>query len=114
MGYYPATLFSRLNRSANFVACGGEIYSGLPDPADTKDQMGSGRQAAAGFQHAAYLRNLRNQTTLGGTMADSAGVAAVDTPGGGISSPYTIDLSALERTWGSHMFVGGPIPPNTR
>ena len=41
--------------------------------------MGSGWQAPGGWTHAAYLRNLRNQSDLNGTMVNNNGSASSDT-----------------------------------
>jgi len=109
MGYYPASLFNGgLGNKADWVGCGGEGYSSLADPSQTQDQMGSGWQAQAGWTRAAFLRNLRNQSDLNGTMVDNNGTASRDTANGG-GDPYTIDMAMESGTnWGSYFFVGGP------
>ena len=111
MGYYPAELFSQgqLGSSVTWIGAGGEVYSGLKNPEATLDEMGSGFQAAAGWAQAAYLRNLRNQSDIDGTMVDSDGSAAGDVAVPGGADPYTISLDMESGgDWGSFLFVGGP------
>ena len=114
MGYYPASLFDReeLGSVVEWIAAGGEVYSDLKNPETTADQMGSGSQALAGAGKAAYLRNLRNQTSMDGTMVDHDGVALSDvaTPGG--ADPYTIQMNMESGgSWGSYLYAGGQTPP---
>ena len=115
MGYYPASLFDGgLGNLVQWVGCGGEVDSTLAKPEQTKDQMGSGHQASAGWTKAAFLRNLRNQTDLSGTMVDNDGTAQSDvaTPGG--SDPYTIAMHMKSgSSWGSYFYVGGPTATAT-
>src|SRR5208282_1184932 len=76
MGYYPASLYNGgLGNVVKWIGFGGEVYSSLANPSSTKDQMGSGRQAQGGWTHAAFLRNLRNQSDLNGTMVNNNGTA---------------------------------------
>jgi hypothetical protein len=115
MGYYPASLYSGgLGTIVEWCGSGGEIYSGLPNPEQTHDQMGSGWQASGGWTRAAFLRNLRIQTDMNGDMTDNNGTATSDaaTPGG--ADPYTIALDMRSgSSWGSYFYVGGPTPvPN--
>ncbi len=110
MGYYPATLFPNgLAGHASWVGCGGEIFSDLSNPASSTDQMGSGWQAAAGWTKAAFLRNLRNQTDLAGTMTDNNGTATTDIATARGTDPYTIQMAMKSgSSWGSYFYVGGP------
>jgi Neprosin len=113
MGYYPASLFNpeALGSVVEWIASGGEVYSDLQSPEATADQMGSGTQALAEAGKAAYLRNLRNQSSMDGTMVDHNGSALSDvaTPGG--ADPYTILMDMKSGgSWGSYLYVGGPTP----
>jgi hypothetical protein len=112
MGYYPAGLFhGGLGNSVDWVGCGGEVYSSLPNPELTKDQMGSGWQAQAGWTKAAFLRNLRNQSDLNGAMVSNDGAAESDTATAGGADPYSIRMDMESgSTWGSYFYVGGPTP----
>lgn len=117
MGYYPASLFNGgVGSVVEWLGCGGEVYSGLANPEKTMDQMGSGFQAAGGWTKAAFLRNLRNQSDMNGTMVNNAGVATEDAAAPGGADPYTIQLDTNSgTTWGTYMYVGGPAPvPNAR
>jgi hypothetical protein len=112
MGYYPASLFNGgLGNCVDWVGCGGEVYSSLPNPELTKDQMGSGWQAQAGWTKAAFLRNLRNQSDLNGAMVSNDGAAESDTATAGGADPYSIQMDMESGTnWGSYFYVGGPTP----
>ncbi|MGA3341807.1 MAG: neprosin family prolyl endopeptidase [Methylocella sp.] len=109
MGYYPASLFSGgIGNHAEWVGFGGEVYSSLENPSLTKDQMGSGRQAQDGWTHAAWQRNLRNQSEPNGTMVNNNGTASTDTANGG-ANRYDIQMHMNSgTTWGSYFYVGGP------
>jgi hypothetical protein len=111
MGYYPASLFAGgIGNYAEWVAFGGEVYSSLTNPSLTKDQMGSGRQAQDGWTHAAFQRNLRNQSDLNGTMVKNNGTPSSDTANGG-ANPYDIQMHMNSgTTWDSYFYVGGPTP----
>ncbi len=117
LGYYPGTLFKKgLDTVAQWVSFGGEVFSALANPCSTKDQMGSGRQAASGWTHAAYQRNLRIQTNTTTTLEETVtlvnfnGVAGVDAAATTCTSnPYTIQTTMNNTgSWGSFQYFGGP------
>jgi hypothetical protein len=110
MGYYPASLYSGgMASGASSATFGGEVESTLSNPELTKDQMGSGSQAKGGWTHAAYMRNLRYQTDLNGTMTNSSGTASTDAAAVGGADPYTIQsFMNSGSSWGSYVYVGGP------
>jgi hypothetical protein len=112
IGYYPASLFSGgLENKIEWIGSGGEVYSSLANPEQTQDQMGSGWQAAAGWTKAAYLRNLRTQSDLNGTMVNNSGVATTDIATSSGSDPYTIQMDMNSgSSWSSYFYVGGPTP----
>jgi hypothetical protein len=109
IGYYPASLFNGgLGNHVDWVGFGGEVYSSLSNPSQTKDQMGSGRRAEDGWAKAAFQRNLRNQSDTNGAMVNHNGVAQTDTANGG-ANPYDIQLHMNSGSnWGSYFYVGGP------
>jgi hypothetical protein len=114
IGYYPASLFGPegLAVSASVVKSGGEVYSALPNPEQTQDQMGSGFQASGGWMKAAYVRNIRLQTDMNGTMVDNNGVGSTDAALPGGANPYSIAMDMESGSnWGSYFFVGGPTSP---
>jgi hypothetical protein len=110
MGYYPASLYNGgLGNDVEWIGFGGEVYSSLANPALTKDQMGSGWQAQGGWKHAAFLRNLRNQSDLNGNMVNNNGIPSTDSATGSGPDPYDIqDFMNSGTTWGSYLYVGGP------
>jgi hypothetical protein len=112
MGYYPGTLFEGgLAIEVDWVGSGGEVQSTLSNPEQTQDQMGSGYQAAGGWAKSAYLRNLRVQTDMNGTMVENNGYASTDAAVSGGADPYTVALDMeSDSSWGSYFFVGGPAP----
>jgi hypothetical protein len=111
IGYYPGSLFNNgLNDHAQWVSFGGEVYSALPNPCNTTDQMGSGTQAAGGYDVAAYQRNLRNQSDSAGTTVNFNGIAEVDAAASNCSvNNYTI-MCYMDSgsSWGSYQYYGGP------
>jgi len=110
VGYYPASLYKGgLGNNVDWVGSGGEIYSGLGNPENTKDQMGSGKQASAGWAQAAFLRNLRIQSDMNGNMVANNGSPTEDAAVSGGANPYTIDMHMNSgSSWGSYFYVGGP------
>jgi len=112
MGYYPASLYGAggMSGGTTSVSSGGEIYSGLKNPALTQNQMGSGFVAAAGLARAAYVRNLQVQTDLNGTLVDNIGLPEADVAVASAADPYSIALNPApaEPNWGQYYFVGGP------
>jgi hypothetical protein len=112
MGYYPASLYNGgLGNNVGWIGFGGEVFSSLSNPSLTRDQMGSGWQAQAGWTKAAYLSNLRNQSDLNGTMVNNNGSASSDTATGSGANPYDIlDTMNSGSSWGSYLYVGGPTP----
>ena len=110
MGYYPASLYNGgLGVNVEWIGVGGEVYSGLANPEKTKDQMGSGHHASGGWTKAAFLRNLRNQSNMNGSMVINNGYATSDAAVSGGSDPYTIQMDMESgSSWGSYFYVGGP------
>ncbi|MBV9328232.1 MAG: neprosin family prolyl endopeptidase [Chloroflexi bacterium] len=111
LGYYPASLYGGgLGNVVQWVAFGGEVYSALANPCSTTDQMGSGRHAADGWSHAAYQRNLHNQSNTGGTVVNFNGVSEVDTAASGCpANAYTIQTFMNSgSSWASYQYYGGP------
>jgi Neprosin len=107
MGYYPDSLFfggsggKALGAGAEWVAFWGEVYSDLSDPNLTTDQMGSGRKAEAGSQHACFQKNLTILTSS--KWVQHNGSASAEDP-----SKYDIQLHMKSGTsWGSYFYAGG-------
>ncbi|MDO8122578.1 neprosin family prolyl endopeptidase [Isoptericola sp. b490] len=99
LGYYPTSLYSggQMASKATEITYGGEtVTSAVGWPA-----MGSGEFASAGWQQAAYQRNLYYYPTGGG--AQWAGLTAEQ------PSPacYTLQLGAAAAPWGVYFFYGG-------
>jgi hypothetical protein len=111
LGYYPASLymgnqhvFSTLGDHADWVGFWGEVYSSLANPNNTTDQMGSGRHAEAGWQHACFQKNLRNQSDRNGGMSAHDGTGSAED-----SAKYDIQMHMNSGSnWGSYFYAGGP------
>jgi hypothetical protein len=111
IGYYPASLFAGgLGHHVDWVGFGGEVYSALANPCTTRDQMGSGRHAVAGWQQAAFQRNLHTQSHVSGAITNFNGIANVDVAARRCpTDEYTIECFMNSgTTWGSYQFFGGP------
>jgi hypothetical protein len=110
VGYYPASLFGSggMASNASWLAFGGEVYSGLPDPTRTDSQMGSGRKGEHGSNgYSAWQRNIEAITSIsssGGQGQDFNGTISAED-----SSRYDIVQTMRSGTnWGSFLFAGGP------
>lgn len=113
IGYYPASLYNGgLANAADSIGFGGEIYSGLANPCNTTDQMGSGIQADGGYAFAAYQRNLHNQSNANGTMANFNGTPETDAAAANCqANNYSIDCFMNSASaWESFQYYGGPAP----
>jgi hypothetical protein len=113
LGYYPRRLFKGLASHATILRFGGEVGTESPAPCFTHDQMGSGVQAAGGFRHAAYQRNLQYQTGLVGRLAEFNGKSTIDVAAPEcMGAKYTIHaVMKSGGSWGSYQYYGGPDFP---
>jgi hypothetical protein len=109
VGYYPASLFGSgvMSRQASRLDFGGEVYSGLPNPALSTSQMGSGRKGEHGSNgYSGWHRNILARTLVdanGGHNEDFSGTASAED-----SSRYDIVQTMRSTTnWGSFLFAGG-------
>jgi hypothetical protein len=102
IGYYPTSLFGtgQMATNATDIAYGGETITG----AVSWPAMGSGANAAAGWQQAAYHRAVYYCPTGGGALW------ATLAPGKNVSPCYTVDLGwdPPPSTWATYFFYGGP------
>ena len=99
VGYYPASLFGTgpLARAATTIDYGGEtVGSGSWPP------MGSGSFASAGWQRAAYQRDVYYFPPTGGALQASLSNAQ--------PSPrcYTVSNLSATAPWNKYFFFGGP------
>jgi Neprosin len=111
VGYYPATLYNGgLGNKVEWIGSGGEVYSSLKNPEATKDQMGSGWQAQAGWTKAAFLRNLRNQSNMNGAMVNNNGFPTEDaaTSGGADRTRFKWTWRAAPRGAATSMWAVRP------
>ena len=110
VGYYPASIYGSgplASGNASMTEFGGEVCNG-PSGLNCTDpnwpQMGSGNFASAGWQQAAYQRNL--------SYFDSSNVmhSSTLTPFTQSSKCYSIDFtpSSSGGSWGSYIYFGGP------
>ena len=99
IGYYPVSVYrsGALASGAASIDYGGETVGTTSFP-----PMGSGAFANAGWQQAAYQRDIRYYPPGGGTRnASLTGAAA---------SPrcYTVTVNLFAPTWNETIFFGGP------
>lgn len=102
VGYYPRSKFDAagLQSEAAEVDFGGEIIDTPGDGKHTATDMGSGKFASAGWQQAAYQRNIRYIDT-GNVLRDPSLTTSVTD-----ASCYSIALSS-GGSWGVNFFFGG-------
>ena len=111
IGYYPARLFmgnqstfATLGDHADRLGFWGEVASFKGTPTST--DMGSGRFPSERWTHAAYMHNLRVQTSRDGKMADYDGSSGTQATNERL---YDIEAHFNSGTdWGSYVYVGGP------
>lgn len=100
LGYYPASLYSggQMASNATQFLCGGETVCDSGGWGD----MGSGALASAGWQQAAYQRDIYIFPT-GGNSAWANLLAVQPSP-----SCYTINVASATDPWNIYFFFGGP------
>lgn len=100
VGYYPVSIYNggQMATSADTITYGGETVCKAVGWGD----MGSGQFASAGWQHAAYQRDIYYFPAAGGsawaTLKD-----AQPSPG-----CYTVNLANAPDPWNVYFFFGGP------
>ncbi|MBC2932486.1 neprosin family prolyl endopeptidase [Nocardioides sp. zg-1228] len=99
LGYYPTTLYAggQLASGAQEILFGGETVT----RAVSWPGMGSGEFASAGWQQAAYHRNIYYYPPGGGAQWTALS-AQQPSP-----ACYTLSLSAAAAPWGVYFFYGG-------
>lgn len=103
VGYYPASLFdsSGIGNQAARVSYGGEV-AWFDNGPQTATDMGSGAFPSAGWQYAAYTRNIQHRNT-GLSWVDSTGMSELEPK----PSCYNVVLSESSGTWKSNIYFGG-------
>jgi hypothetical protein len=98
IGYYPTSIYRNgaLATRASSVDYGGEVVGTTSWP-----PMGSGAFANAGYQHAAYQRNIFYFPTGGGAVDANLTASAA-------SSCFTCAVSKFNPPWSETIFFGGP------
>ncbi len=100
LGYYPTSLYSggQMASNATEILFGGEtVTNSVSWP-----PMGSGAFASAGWQQAAYQRDIYYFPTSGGSQW------AALTPEQPSPACYTLTLASAPQPWGVYFFFGGP------
>ena len=101
MGYWPSSLFDKLNYSASSVAWGGEVFA-PPVAGITSTQMGSGHLPSEGYGKASYIRNI--------WVVDSNNYHEVPSHVGLIAMKpncYNV-MNGASSSWGTYIYHGGP------
>jgi hypothetical protein len=105
IGYYPASLYNEngLREEAARVDWGGEIVDSPDHAGTTRTDMGNGHWPAEGWQHCAFMSNLRYQSSTRGGMRDLKGNSTAR-----YSDCYDIETHMESGTnWGSYFWWGG-------
>lgn len=105
IGYYPASLYNDdgLREEAARVDWGGEIVDSPDHVGTTRTDMGNGHWPAEGWQHCAFMSNLRYQSSPRGGMRDLKGNSTARYP-----DCYDIETHMESGTdWGSYFWWGG-------
>ena len=100
LGYYPTSIYAggALATNATSILFGGEtVCTSVSWP-----PMGSGAMASAGWQQAAYQRDIYYFPTAGGSQW------AALTPEEPSPGCYTLSLASSAAPWGVYFFYGGP------
>jgi Neprosin/Pentapeptide repeats (8 copies) len=100
IGYYPVSVYKggALASQASSIDYGGETVGTTSWP-----QMGSGAFANAGWQQAAYQRDIRYYPTAGGGSRNASLTAAAASPG-----CYTAAVTLYGAPWNETLYFGGP------
>jgi Neprosin len=107
VGYYPTSIYKggQLATNSTLIEYGGEVAR---KTGDIWPQMGSGAQANAGWQYAAYQNTI---FYIPKDIDDGVGVwASLMTSDETLASCFTIDYVSANSgsTWGTYIFFGGP------
>ncbi len=105
IGFYPASLYDTtgLRDYADQLLWGGEVVDSDGHAGTTSTDMGNGHWPYEGWQHCAYMSNLRYQSTTEGAMSDFNGTALSEFP-----ACYGIESHMLSgSSWGSYFWWGG-------
>ena len=107
VGYYPTSIYKggQLATNSTLIEYGGEVAR---KTGDVWPQMGSGAQANAGWQYAAYQNTI---FYIPKDIDDGVGVwASLMTIDEALASCFTIDYVSANSgsTWGTYIFFGGP------
>jgi hypothetical protein len=102
VGYWPSSLYTTLQTSADTVEWGGEI---APSTIPTNTSMGSGAFPSAGFPLPAYQRNvIFYDSALTPMNADLSLLGVTNANCYNVSIQQSGDFA----NWGSYFFFGGP------
>jgi hypothetical protein len=120
IGWYPSTTFwGQMQTSASYLQVGGEVYDSWPNGAHTPTAMGSGVDATAGYEHAAYHRSIMTIDSAKAYHPASLGFLWVppedqeaNKPGlcgfqAGLHYSLTWSPPAGAAGWGSYFYFGG-------
>jgi len=100
LGYYPLSLYGtgQLKTYATLAEYGGEVTA---NAAGTTGQMGSGKKAAAGFQNAAYQKNIFYYDTTAASNSNWATLSPI------ISCPSDYTINIANGGSGTQFYYGG-------
>ncbi|XXG45990.1 hypothetical protein AAC387_Pa02g0935 [Persea americana] len=112
VGYWPGSLFKRMNGKAQYIQWGGQVYRPTPGETHSSTQMGSGHWPKEGFGKAAFFDKCAHYRPInGGTWIprNPLTLTRMVTKSG----CYDIaDESTVNGGPGFSFFYGGPGGPN--
>ncbi|KAJ7295543.1 hypothetical protein O6H91_Y181500 [Diphasiastrum complanatum] len=105
IGYWPSSLYTTLQASADLLQWGGEILPSATTVGHTTTAMGSGAFPIEGYPVAAYHRNVTYATSPHTFFDATLQIQAVTN-----ANCYNISVEQgdFSSSWGSYFFFGGP------
>ncbi|KAK9748873.1 hypothetical protein RND81_02G086900 [Saponaria officinalis] len=102
VGYWPASIFTRMSESADVLVWGGEVYDKVAPGDNTPTQMGSGHFSRESYMKASYIRDIKYIDTSGNDVVLGASELAPL-----ITESSCFDLNIEQRDQ-VYVFYGGP------
>ena len=103
VGYWPASMFDSLSKSASRVKWGGEVINKKSDGKHTTTEMGSGYFARAGFGRASFFKNIYTVNEKNTLITPNEFDTYASNP-----MCYDLVLNDYSNDWGASFYYGGP------
>lgn len=103
IGYWPRGIFTAMEKGADQIQWGGEIFNLGAEGHHTRTQMGSGHFPHEGFQRAGFFRNIKYRDQAGVYRDPPRLIPYVSKP-----NCYDVELRDNGALTGVHFYYGGP------